>query len=386
MVRLAEPRISPWLIALASCAAIVTEALGTEEMAGMSTTGAVEIAARLPTPLGNATFTEDGRIVVTHHPLFETAVRVSEVTSPTTLKPFPNELWNTPRPDTEDYFANVLGVRTDANGVVWLLDMGYRTDITPKLVAWNMREDRLERIVKLPEPATHINSEPNDFVIDEKHGAIYIADEGVGRDGDGFRAALIVVDLESGAARRVLEGHASTRPEDIPIRFDGRDVVKLRKDGGVGAMRAGADGIALDHRSEWLYYGPLNESAVYRIQVADLLNHRLGSQDIGSRVERYADRPNARGMSIDAEDNLYLTEVEHRAVGIIPARDRTYRRLVKHSEMTWPDGLSTGADGRLYVTVDQLPRSAPPNGGRDGSAPPYLLKRFTPLRMGRLGH
>jgi len=43
-------------------------------MAGMSTTGAVEIAARLPAPLGNATFTEDGRIVVTHHPLFETAV------------------------------------------------------------------------------------------------------------------------------------------------------------------------------------------------------------------------------------------------------------------------------------------------------------------------
>lgn len=100
----------------------------------MSTTGAVEISARLPTPLGNATFTEDGRIVVTHHPLFETTVRVSEVTSPTTLKPFSNELWNTLRPDTEDY-ANVLGVRTDANGVVWLLDVGYRTDITPKLVA-----------------------------------------------------------------------------------------------------------------------------------------------------------------------------------------------------------------------------------------------------------
>lgn len=138
----------------------------------------------------------------------------------------------------------------------------------------------------MPEPATHLNSEPNDFVVDEKHGAIYIADEGVGRDDDGFRAALIV-DLKSVAARRVLEGHASTRPEDIPIRFDGRDVVKLRKDGGVDAMRAGADGIALDHRSEWLYYGPLNESAVYRIQVADLskpprrakwiLGFRLGS-------------------------------------------------------------------------------------------------------------
>jgi len=103
-------------------------------------------------------------------------------------------------------------------------------------------------------------------------------------------------------------------------------------------------------------------------------------------VERYTDRPNARGMSIDAEDNLYLTEVDHRAVDIISARDRTSRRLVKQSEMTWPDGLSTGLAGPLYVTVDQLLRSAPPNGGRDGTAPPYLLVRFTPLEGGRLGH
>jgi sugar lactone lactonase YvrE len=151
-------------------------------------------------------------------------------------------------------------------------------------------------------------------------------------------------------------------------------------------MRAGTDGIALDHRSEWLYYGPLNGRSVHRVRVADLLNEALSDQGLGSRIERYAERPNAGGMSIDAEDNLYLTEVEHRAVGVIPARDRTYRRLAEHPDMLWPDGLSAGPDGYLYVTVDQLSKAPPLNGGKDVSAPPYLLMRFKPLAPGRLGH
>ncbi|MDQ3560092.1 MAG: hypothetical protein M3453_13105, partial [Pseudomonadota bacterium] len=104
------------------------------EPAAMSTP--VEIAARLPVPLGNVTITPDGRTVVSHHPMFETAARVSEVTSPTTLKPFPNEAWNTPRSGAEDYLDGVLGLRSDSEGTVWMLDMGTRTGITPKLVAW----------------------------------------------------------------------------------------------------------------------------------------------------------------------------------------------------------------------------------------------------------
>lgn len=345
-----------------------------------------EITARLALPLGNATFTPDGRVIVSHHPMFETAVRVSELTSPTTLKPFPSEAWNTPKARTEDYLSNVLGVRSDDKGVVWMLDMGYRTGITPKLVAWNTREDRLERIIPLPEPATRKSSEPNDFVIDPKNDTIYIADEGVGRDGDGSKAALIVVDLATGQARRVLEGHSSVRPKPVPITVDGRDLVKAKKDGRSAPMRAGADGIALDHRSEWLYYGPLNGTSVCRIRVADLLDRRLDDQALGARVERYAGRPNAGGMSIDAANNLYLTEVEHRTVGVIPAHDRKYRRLVEHADMFWPDGLSTGSDGALYVTIDQLPSSPTLNGGRDVSSPPFLIMRFSPLAAGRIGH
>ena len=353
------------------------------EPAAMSTP--VEIAARLPVPLGNVTITPDGRTVVSHHPMFETAARVSEVTSPTTLKPFPNEAWNTPRSGAEDYLDGVLGLRSDSEGTVWMLDMGTRTGITPKLVAWDTRQDRLARIIPLSEPATRRNSEPNDFVIDEPNQRIYITDEGVGRGGDGSAAALIVVDLKAGRARRVLEGHASTRPEDVPITVDGRILVKQQKDGNSASMRSGADGVTLDHRSEWLYYGPLNGGAVYRLRVADLLDERLDPGELGRRVERYADRPNAGGIAIDRDDNLYLTEIENRAIGIIPAKDRRYRRFATHPDMLWPDGFGAGADGWIYVTVTQLALAATLNGGKDGSAPPFLLARFKPLADGKVG-
>jgi sugar lactone lactonase YvrE len=346
----------------------------------------LEIVARLPHPPGNLTFTPDNRVIVSHHPMFEPTVRVAELTSETTSRPFPNEIWNTPQPGTDQYLDSVLGLRSDENGVVWMLDIGERTKITPKIVGWNTRTDQLERIYYLREPATISVSEPQDLVVDLKNGTIYIADEGAGPGGDGSRAALIVVDMRTGAARRVLEGHFSTKAEDVPVHVDGRDLARREKDGTTVPHKVGADGIAADQAFEWLYYGPLSGRTLYRIRIADLLDVSLDPERLGSKVERYAGKPNTGGISIDAEGNVYLTEVESRAIGVIPAKERTYRRLTSHPEMHWPDGFSYSSDGSMYVTSDQLPLAAPLNGGTSDFQPPYLIFRFKPLASGRVGH
>ena len=365
---------------------LATQPLAAEKGRSAVPSQVAEIALRLPLPIGNATFTPKGRIFVSHHPMFGIEERVSEVTSPTSLKPFPNETWNRPRAGTEAYLDSVLGLRSDSGGVVWMLDMGSRTKITPKLVAWNTRDDSLHATIPLPEPATRSTSDPNDLVIDEKNGKIFITDEGTGGDGDGSQGALIVVDLATRQARRLLEGHVSTRPENVSIMVDGREMIETGKSGSGTPMRVGADGIALDHRSEWLCWGPLNGGSVYRARVDDLLDASLAAADLRERVERYADRPNAGGLSIDAEDNLYLTEVGARAVGVIPKQDRTYRRLATHPDLLWPDGLSAAPNGLLYVTSSQLPLAPPFNGGTSRLQPPYLVFRLMPLAKGRVGH
>jgi hypothetical protein len=339
---------------------------------------ASEVYVRSPLPLGNGTFTPDGRLVVSHHPLYETPERVSVFTGSTTLAPFPNAMWNTPRDDSEDWLDAVLGLRTDTRGCVWLLDMGTRSGITPKLVVWDCRSDTLSRVIRLPASVLTPHSEPNDFAIDELHGAVYIADEGAGNGGDGSMAALIVVDTETGRARRRLGGQLGIRAEDRPLITDGREVMRTGKDGRRMPMRVGVDGIALDGHGEWLYYGPMTGDAIWRLRTADLLDESLDDDALQRRTERYADSPNSGGMCMDAAGALYLTEVEGLSIGCIDTVERRYRRVLTRDDLFWPDGIMSGPDGAIYVVVSQLPHAPPFNDGANNAQPPFVVVRFLP--------
>lgn len=337
-----------------------------------------EVYARSPLPLGNGTFAPDGRLVVSHHPLYETAERVSVFTGPKTLAPFPNAIWNTPRGDSEDWLDAVLGLHTDARGCIWLLDMGTRSHVTPKFVIWDCRSDTLSRVIRLPPSVLTPHSEPNDFAIDEQRGAVYIADEGAGNGGDGSMAALIVLDTETGRARRRLEGRPGIRAEDRPLIIDGHEVMRTGKDGRRMRMRVGVDGIALDGHNEWLYYGPMTGDAIWRVRTDDLLNESLDDDALQRRLERYAARPNAGGMCMDAAGTLYLTEVEGRSIGCIDAAERRYWRVLTRDDLFWPDDVVSGPDGAIYVVVSQLPHAPPFNGGENRAQPPFVVVRFLP--------
>lgn len=253
-------------------------------------------------------------------------------------------------------------------------------------MGWNTKTNRLERVFYIPAPASRPDSQHNDFVVDNKNNAIYIADEGIGPGGDGSKAALVIVDMKTGLARRVLEAHASTLPESTPITVEGRPLLVPGKDGKPTPILVGADGIAADAQFEWLYYGPLNGQWIYRVRISDLLNTELSDAQLGDRVERYAKKPNNGGLSIDRAGNLYLTEVESKAVGVIPAADKTYRRFVSDPRLLWPDGISFSPDGYMYVSAAQISEVALFNNGTARNRAPYYIFRFKPLAPGRIGH
>ncbi|WP_210297466.1 L-dopachrome tautomerase-related protein [Bradyrhizobium sp. 2S1] len=340
-----------------------------------------EIVARLPESVGNIAITPDNQLIFSHHPFFSPEIRVAKLTSPTTFQPFPSAEWNTPRKGTDQYLDNVLGLRSDENGVVWIIDMGFRTNITPKLVGWNTRSDRLERIYYMPDPVTRTGSQPQDIVIDQKHRKFYIADENIGPGGDGSHAAIIIIDMDTGRARRVLDGDRSTIPEDLPITVDGKDLTVSGKDGKPSIIKVGCDGITMDVRSEWVYFAPLSGRSIYRVRVADLNDEKLTPSELSARVERYSDKPNNGGLSIDYAGNLYLTAVESKSVGVIGA-DRKYRTYLSDAEMVWPDGITASADGYMYVSASQISAAAMFHGGKGENKAPYLIYRFKPLAAG----
>ncbi len=378
-------------LALAACAAVdrpeATDAAEVE--------AELELVAALDKAPGNITVTPDGLVVFSLHQHFEPELRVvalGKAQNPedgdgepsnlqdVRIEPFPDGHWNAGDAPGRLALDSVLGIQSDTRGIVWMLDNGMRNDITPKLVAWDTRRDRLHRIIHLPPPLVPEGQFVNDLAVDLTHDHIYIADPAGGEN-----AALIVVELRTGHARRVLEGHQSVVPEDIDMVFDGRPAEILGPDGETFRPRVGVNPIALDAADEWLYYGPMSGTTMYRIRTADLRNRELDDDQLAQRVQAYADKPIGDGISIDNAGNIYISAITDNAIGVIDT-DRQYRILFQDDELLqWPDAFSFGPDGKMYVVANQLHRGPVLNAGEDETEPPYYIFRFRPLAPGTVG-
>jgi sugar lactone lactonase YvrE len=339
----------------------------------------LEAVAALDVAPGNITVTPQGLRIISLHNFHKPDMRVAHLAEDGTLTAFPNEALSTVGSTDPLALDNVLGLRSDSAGRVWMLDMGNNSKVTPKIVAWDTVADELHRVVELPAPATVATSAPNDLVLDEPNGKIYIADPAAGGE-----AALIVVDTETGSARRVLQGHRSTVAENVDLQVDGRPTVRHTA-GRNSPHRTGVDSIALDSDSEWLYYGPLHGATMYRIPTAALNDVTMPTEDLAAAVESYSEKPFSDGISIDNRDNLYVTDMANDAITVIRP-DRSSEVFVQDERLNWPDALSYGPDGQFYVVTNQLHLTAALNGGQNDAEPPFHVLRFAPLSQGRVGH
>jgi len=338
----------------------------------------VEVFAKVDEAVGNISFTAKGDLVYSHHPFFGPITRVVHMDAGTkVITPFPNKEWNTPRESDENYLSNVLGIRNDKNGIVWMIDMAQRNDIRPKIVGWNTNTNELEKIYYID--ASCINaSQPNDMVVDTKNGAFIIADEGIGNGGDGSKGAFIVVDMKTGNTRRLLEGHRTTKPENNPTIIDGKTLSVNGQ-----PLLVGNDGITADKSFEWIYYGPLNGTKIYRIKTIDLLNESLTEAELDKRIETYSDKPNNGGMSIDMDGNIYMTAVESKFITVVLAKDRSVHNMTEDENMIWPDGVSYNkVDEYMYVSAAQVNRGAVFNNGENKTTKPFYIFRFKPITDG----
>lgn len=339
----------------------------------------LETVAALDVAPGNITVTPQGDQIISLHNFHSPDMQVVQLAEDGTLTPFPNEALSTVGSTDPLALDNVLGLRSDSAGRVWMLDMGNASGVTPKILAWDTVSDELHRVIELPEPATVASSGVNDLILDEQNGKIYIADPAAGDE-----AALIVVDTESGESRRVLQGDRSTVAEDAELEINGRPTVRHAA-GENSPHRTGADSIALDSDAEWLYYGPLHGTTMYRISTAALNDSSLSPEELAAAVEDYSEKPFSDGISIDNQDNLYLTDLANDAITVIKP-DRTSEIFVQDERLNWPDSLSYGPDGYYYVVTNQLHLTAALNGGQAEAQPPFHVLRFAPLSEGRVGH
>ena len=286
-------------------------------------------------------------------------------------KPYPNEEWNNPGPPAS-HFVCVQSVVVDDQDNLWVLDpaapkMQEIVKGGPKLVKIDLRSNELVRTILFGDDIAPAKSYLNDVRIDTRTDTAFITDSGKG--------AIVVVNLKNGHARRLLEGDPSTQPEkDFKLVIRGKELIDQQKK---TPPQIASDGIALDTKNGYLYYHALTGHTLYRIKTSFLTDEKLSKKDLESKVEDAGKTPAPDGMLEVPDGSLYLTDLEHNAVVHWEPATKNFEPVIQDERLLWPDTLSWGPNGELYVTTSQIQNMPRFNNGTSMRREPYKLWKIT---------
>lgn len=336
----------------------------------------LEVVADLPTPPGNVAVSADERVFVTLHPEARPELKIVELINGR-MEPWPNLDFQGDTEAERRAFREVLSLRIDRQNRLWTLDTGFHGLHPGRLLAFDLETGEVLHEYEFPREIAPPGSHLNDFQVSPDGRWIYIAEASF----FGKRPALVVYDVENRIARRRLDTHHSVVADDYLPVVQGREMVAF----GVVTIRPGVDSIALDKAGEWLYYAPVTEEYLYRIRAADLRDPAVDEESLRKRVETWASKTMSDGITMDLQDNIYLSDLEHSAI-LMLTPDKQLRTLLKDERIRWPDGFSFGPDGWLYFTcsalhqvIGKLPTSISANA-------PYQVYRFRPGPESIPGH
>ena len=290
-------------------------------------------------------------------------VSVAEVLADGTLRPYPDEAWNSWAPDgaVEGRFVCVQSVVADGRGSLWVLDPAnpWFLGVVPggaRLIQIDLASDRVVRVIAFDDTVAPIGSYLNDVRIDHEHGAAYLSESGAG--------ALVVVDLETGESRRLLGDHPSTSTEEVVLTIGGAEWLLPNS----AAPQVHADGIAYDRSNDLVYYQALTGRTLYRISGAALRDASLNDEALAAAVETVAASGASDGLLWDGSDGILISAIESDAVK--RWRPDGAETVIADPILAWPDSFAMGPDGALYVTTSQIHRGANP-------PEPYRILRIT---------
>jgi len=358
---------------LLTSAVALTISLAGQVLADNSLTTFAEITDTRP---GNITVTPDNRVIITQQPLDGPALRVVEVLADGTKVPFPTQDW-ADGPETGDVgIAGTIGIKSDSNGVVWILDMGGETS-GPKIVAWDTQKNVLHKTIDIPADVVTPISFLQDFALDEARGKIYIADMTFTAPASDLKPAFVVIDLETGAARRVLEGAEPQMPSDEDVVIDGNLVGFTDGEGNPQPWHLSMNAISIDPSFEHVYFGTMNGRDILRIPAAELADDSLDDAALAAQITRYSEKGPNDGFIVDGAGRVFSGDVTRNVVTVSTA-DSFEVFAQDDTLLRWPDGFAFAPDGTMYIVANQLHTHPALNMGEDGSDHRYFILTAKP--------
>ncbi|MCJ2090774.1 major royal jelly family protein [Methylobacterium sp. E-005] len=368
-------------LALLSGVALLPVPASSQQTAGQATLSQV---AHFDHQVTGITVSKDGRIFVNFPRWSEDApVSVAELKDGKPV-PFPNEDWNgwrNAKSDTVDpktHFVCVQSVVADQQDRLWVVDaaapaMAHVIKDGPKLVGIDLKTNQVVKTIPFDTSTVLQASYINDVRIAPDGKTAYLTDSGA-------EGALIVVDLDSGSAKRVLSGHASTMPDKgVTVQYDGKP---LRRPDGRGVNFA-ADGIALSPDGKTLYWQAIKGKTLYSLPTdaltgwatSSFVPEMLSDRTLSGKITTVGENGPADGLLIARKDGrMYVTSPQDNAVKVrdLSQTGASLTTLVQDSRLRWPDTFSEGPDGTIYVTTSHIQDSADYKPGAPISLPTEL--------------
>lgn len=323
------------------------------------------VVAEAPRQLTGVAVSREGRVFV-NFPRWsdDVPVSVAEVMVDGTFRPYPDATWNQWQPgkNPREHFVCVQSVYVDGQNRLWILDPGNPkfagvVHQAPKLLQIDLTTNTLTRMYPFDASIASNDSYLNDIRIDTDAKLAFMTDSGDG--------AIVVLNLETGEAQRLLDDHPSTEAQDISITINGQPWLR---NGSTPQIHS--DGIALDTAGGWLYYQALTGRTLFRVPTLALTDPSITPTQRAAAVEAFAEVGPSDGLLFGQQGEVFLSSLEENAVRALYP-DKTIRTIAQSPMIAWPDSFAQDPGGRLYVTSSQI---------HFGDAPPapYRVLRLNP--------
>lgn len=310
----------------------------------------VEVAQFKEAQVTGVTVSKDGRLFASF-PRWrdDLPFSVVEIMKDGSFKPYPDRTWNSWNGKPEkNKFTCVQSVFVHENSL-FVLDPSSpeMKEVVgkAKLFEFDLETNKLKQYWEFDEKVAPKNSYLNDLRIDKNENMVYITDSGLG--------GLIVLDMTTGNAKRLLDKHPSTKSENVTLTVEKKEFTLA--DGTKPQIHS--DGIALNPVDDKLYYHALTGYTLYRVPTSELKTDKKDETRLVKKVENLGATPAPDGMIFDKNGNLYMADLERNAISY-RTPDGDMKILIQDERLKWPDSFTIDGNNNLIFT-DSLLQDAP---------------------------
>ncbi len=283
-----------------------------------------------------------------------TTPSVGEILPDGSIASFPNNRWNHFRfgNSGDDQFVGINSVVSDVNDQLWVVDPagigGKPIKGKAKLVQIDIATKRIVRVYPFDTTVVPEGGFINDVRVAD--GYAYLPDSSLG--------ALIVLNLNSGKARRVLADDVRLRSDQsLKLTVNGQPYSNV--EGVLPNGNMSVNPIELSPDGRHLYFQPSGGPVLMRLETNLLKNFSTPDSILSKSIESMGRGPFNAGMTMTSDGSIYFSDIE---LGGITRRhpDGRFEVVARgpSSILVWPDASRMGPDGYLYFPSSQINRFA----------------------------